>query len=110
MLTVFSKLNPDANIAPTAIPTKSELYTSFVINASAIAMNDGTSDQNVAYSEGDGIAVTYLDIIPSAMTTSATTPMLIILVFLFFKIFPPRINNFLLSVINAPAFIRFSGY
>ena len=33
--------------APTSIPTNSELYTSLVISASAMATSGGTNDQNV---------------------------------------------------------------
>ena len=39
-------------IAPTKIPIKSELYTSFVINANAIATTGGKSAQAVAYNDG----------------------------------------------------------
>ena len=49
LIIVPSIENPVANKPPTKIPTKSELYTSFVISARMIATNGGTNDQIVAY-------------------------------------------------------------
>ena len=83
------KLKLEANTLPITIPTKRELYTSFVIRASDIATTDGTSAQNVACSDGDGILSTYIDAIPSPAIINIITQIAMRFFLLLFICDPP---------------------
>ena len=82
--TVPSNWKSVENKAPTKIPTNRELYTSFVINARAIATTGGIRDQNVAYIWGFGAssaAANTVILIKSSKAANMTRAVIIFFLF-----------------------------